>query len=74
MSSEQSLSTETHQSESIKFKDNKKDIPKKIQTRVNINSLLVKLREKEKLQKNESLLFFGIVSLIVITILIIVSL
>jgi len=68
MSSEQSLNSETVEDELITFVDKKEDISKKIETRVDINNLLVKLREKEKSQKQENLLFFGIFSSIVITI------
>ena len=74
MSSEQLLNTKNLSHETVNFEDNKQNIPKKKTIRVDINSLLVKLREKEKSQRQENLLFFGVFGSIVITIGIIVTL
>ena len=74
MSSEQLLNTKNLSHETVNFEDNNKNIPKKKTIRVDINSLLVKLREKEKSQRQENLLFFGVFGSIVITIGIIVTL
>jgi hypothetical protein len=60
MSSEQLLNTETVQDHN---EVRKKNIP----TRVDINHLVAKLREKEKSQKNGNLLFFGTIGLILLT-------
>jgi len=70
MSSEQLTNTNNLKTESV-------DIYKKNtleKTKVDINCLLVKLREKEKLQKQENLLFFGVIALILTTIGIIATL
>jgi len=72
MSFEQSILIKTPNTKSIDT--NKKNIAENIETSVDINYLLVKLREKEKLQKKENLLFFGIISSIIITIGIIATL
>ena len=72
MSFEQSILIKTPNTKSIDT--NKKNIAENIETSVDINYLLVKLREKEKLQKKENLLFFGIISSIIIAIGIIATL
>jgi len=74
MSSEQLLNTKNLSHETVNFEDNNQNIPKKKTIRVDINSLLVKLREKEKSQRQENLLLFGVFGSIVITIGIIVTL
>tara|TARA_B110000196_G_scaffold191952_1_gene164465 strand:+ start:98 stop:322 length:225 start_codon:yes stop_codon:yes gene_type:complete len=74
MSSEQLLNTKNLSHETVNFEDNNQNISKKKTIRVDINSLLVKLREKEKSQRQENLLFFGVFGSIVITIGIIVTL
>ena len=74
MSSEQSLNTNNPPHDTVNFEDNNQKISKKKPNRVDINSLLVKLREKEKSQRQENLLFFGVFGSIVITIGIIVTL
>ena len=74
MSSEQALNTEKFQSQnteifqnqSIDLNNNNQNITKKIPIRVNINHLLVKLRQKEKLQKKENLLFLSLGGSIII--------
>ena len=72
MSSEKLANIKTLKIETINIY--KKNTPEKISTRVDINSLLIKLREKEKLQKQENLLFLGIISSTIITIGIIATL
>ena len=72
MSSEQLTNTKFLKTESIGIDEKK--TPEKTRARVDINYLLLKLREKEKFQKQENLLFFGIISLILITIGIIATL
>jgi hypothetical protein len=42
-----------------------KDAPKKTAKRVDINDLLFKIREKEKLQRKENLLFFSLVASVI---------
>ena len=66
MSSERLTNNKILNTESIDI--NKKNISEKTRTTVDINNLLLKLREKKKSQKQENLLFFGIFSSIVITI------
>ena len=46
----------------------------KVSSRVNINHLILKLREKEKKQKKENWFFFGLVSSVVVVTGIIASL
>ena len=58
MSSEQSLNTENIPHDTVNFEGKNQNISKKTTIRVDINSLLVKLREKEKSQRQENLLFF----------------
>ena len=72
MSFEQSILIKTPNTKSIDT--NKKNIAENIETSVDINYLLVKLREKEKSQRQENLLLFGVFGSIVITIGIIVTL
>jgi hypothetical protein len=66
MSSEQSINIKAIQTGNIEI--DSKNTTEKINDRVDINSLLMKLREKEKLQKKENLLFFGLVGLVIFTI------
>ena len=40
--------------------------PKKISGRVNINHLMSKVRDEEKKQRKENLIFFGLVSSVVV--------
>jgi hypothetical protein len=63
MSSEQSINIKAIQTGNIEI--DSKNTTEKINDRVDINSLLIKLREKEKLQKKENLLFFGLVGLVI---------
>tara|TARA_B110000003_G_scaffold50566_1_gene49591 strand:- start:274 stop:492 length:219 start_codon:yes stop_codon:yes gene_type:complete len=63
MSSEQSINIKAIQTGNIEI--DSKNTTEKINDRVDINSLLMKLREKEKLQKKENLLFFGLVGLVI---------
>ena len=72
MSSEQLTNTKISEIEIID--SDKKNISEKTRNSVDINFLLVKLREKEKLQKQENLLFLGTISSIIITIGIIATL
>ena len=72
MSTEKFTNTKIPEIKTIDF--DKKNTSEKIRTSVDINSLLIKLREKEKLQKKENLLFFGVIGLIMITIGIIATL
>ena len=66
MSSEQSINIKSTVTPEIE--DTIKDDLKKIQKRVDINDLLFKIREKEKVQRKENLLFFWLIaSVIVIT-------
>jgi|TARA_B110000438_G_C15267483_1_gene416871 hypothetical protein len=66
MSSEQSINIKSTVTPEIE--DTIKDDLKKIQKRVDINDLLFKIREKEKVQRKENLLFFCLIaSVIVIT-------
>ena len=69
MSSEQSI---TKSLETTIVNNDIKTIDKN-HNKVDINDLLLKLRTKEKLQKKENLLFFGIIGLIIIIIGIIAS-
>ena len=68
MSSEQLLNTKNLSHETVNFEDNNQNISKKKTIRVDINSLLIKLREKEKSKSQENLLFFGVLGSIIITI------
>jgi len=65
MSAEQSINIKNFKTHTIDI--HKKNIAEKTKSRVDINYLLVKLRKKEKLQKTENLLYFGVVGLIIIT-------
>jgi hypothetical protein len=65
MSSEKFTNTKILEIKTTDF--DKKNTSKKIRTSVDINSLIIKLREKEKLQKHENLLFIGIISSIIVT-------
>jgi len=65
MSSEQSINQKAIETPNGALASNVQEKPP---TRVDINNLLHRVREKEKLQKKENLLFCGIVgSVIVIT-------
>jgi len=66
MSLKQLTNSKILEKESIDFYNQKTS--KKNISRVDINCLLIKLREKKKLQKQENLLFFGIISSIIITV------
>jgi len=72
MSTEKFTNTKIPEIKTIDF--DKKNTSEKIRTSVDINSLLIKLREKEKLQKQENFLFIGIISSIIVTMGIIVTL
>ena len=64
MSSEQSIEAKSLDTDNNVEKEVK--LSKKADAKVDINQLLLKLREKEKLQKKENLLFFGVVGSVVI--------
>jgi len=66
MNSEQLTNIKILNTESVDI--DKKNISEKTRTRVDINNLVQKLREKENLQKKENLLFFGIIISSIITI------
>ena len=72
MSAEQSINIKNFKTHTIDI--HKKNIAEKTKSRVDINYLLIKLREKEKLQKQENFLFIGIISSIIVTMGIIVTL
>ena len=48
------------------FNINKGRKPKKISNRVDINYLLSKVRSEQKKERNENLIFFGLVSSVVV--------
>ena len=48
------------------FHTNAKRKPKKIYGRVNINHLMLRVRDEEKKQKKENLIFIGLVSSVVV--------
>jgi hypothetical protein len=64
MSSEQSINIKSIETPTIDITEN--DAIVKTKPRVDINHLLSKLREKEKSQKKENFLFFGLVGTVVI--------
>ena len=72
MSSEQSIYVKSLHRQIVDIDE--KNIPEKIKTKVNINHLLAKLKEKQKLKNKENLLFLTLIGSIVITIGIISSL
>ena len=72
MSSEQSIDVKSLHGQTVDIDE--KNIREKIKTKVNINHLLVKLKEKQKLKNKENLLFLTLIGSIVITIGIISSL
>ena len=72
MSSEQSIDVKSLHVQTVDI--DKKNIPEKIKTKVNINHLLLKLKQKQKLRNKENLLFLTVIGSIVITIGIISSL
>jgi len=74
MSSEQSLNTKNILHDTVNSEDENQNISKKKTIIVDINSLLIKLREKEKSKRQENSLFFGVLGSIIITIGIIATL
>ena len=72
MSSEQSIDVKSLHGQTVDIDE--KNIPEKNKTRVNINHLLLRLKEKQKLKNKENLLFLTLIGSIVITIGIISSL
>jgi hypothetical protein len=72
MSSEQSIDVKSLHVQTVDI--DKKNIPEKIKTKVNINHLLLKLKQKQKLRNKENLLFLTVIGSIVITMGIIYSL
>ena len=62
MSSEQSINQKAIETPNGALASNVQEKPP---TRVDINNLLHRVREKEKLQKKENLLFFGLVGLVI---------
>lgn len=62
-------------SEQLEIQNTKtQTIEKKLSARVDINTLIAKVREEKKKQRNENLVFFGLVSTVVIATGIIASL
>lgn len=65
MSSEQSLNTKILQDANVILDLGKKKIPNILKKRVDINHLLLKLRQKERIQKKENLLLFGGIGILI---------
>lgn len=64
MSSEQSINIKSSKTPTVDITIN--DAPNKSTNRVDINDLLFKVREKEKAQKKENLLFFSLIAFVII--------